>query len=101
MSEDRAKRNFPRPEDLVYMNDTAWVPVEVTLVEEGFLKAWQIGAKEIRDAGEQTGFFPVREAWQTFPAAEYTSAYSSVLLIGNNLTIGVFFTYPNRDIRTC
>ena len=94
MSEDRAKRNFPRPEDLYYMNDTAWVPVEVTLVEQGFLKAWQIGAREIREAGDQTGFYPVREAWQTFPAAEYAS--TELVYLPNPLDVSSKF---NSELR--
>jgi tetratricopeptide (TPR) repeat protein len=70
----KAKRNFPHAQDLFYINEESWLPVEITLVEDGFLASWQTGAKQIRESKGEFGFFPVREAWATFPAAEYETS---------------------------
>ncbi len=74
MDERVAKKNFPNSQNLLFINNEPWVPVEITLVKEGFLASWQTGAKQIRENNGEYGFFPVREAWQTFPAAEYESS---------------------------
>lgn len=65
---DEALRQFSQPDDLILRDGKAWVPVEVTARTDGFLSAWQTGAKEWREnlpAG-QSGFLPVHEAWKDF-----------------------------------
>lgn len=68
MSPDEARKTFSRSDELIFREDKAWVPLEITELEEGFLIAWQTGAKEWREnsARDQAGFFPVREAWQYY-----------------------------------
>jgi hypothetical protein len=49
----------------------AWLPVEVTRVQDGFVRAYQTGAQEWLSAAA-TGvgaFYPIREAWAQFPPA--------------------------------
>ncbi len=74
LDEQHARRWFPTPDDLIYVNDQAWVPVEVTLVDDGFMLSWKTGARQIRDNKGVYGFYPVREAWKTYPAAEFESS---------------------------
>lgn len=63
-----------------------WVPVEVTLVPEGFLKAWRIGAKQWRENSSQgkEGFFPIHSAWK---------AFNPVAMPGNALAL----VYPSTE----
>lgn len=60
----------------------AWIPVEVTLRHEGFLKAWEQGAKEWNEANPvgKAGFYPIEEAWKV---------YSPVGLPGGDANIAV------------
>ncbi|QEN08692.1 hypothetical protein EXM22_12090 [Oceanispirochaeta crateris] len=74
MKEHEARRRFPGANDLLFINDNVWLPVEVTLVDSGFLLSWQTGARQIRENKGQYEFYPVREAWQTYPAAEFESS---------------------------
>jgi tetratricopeptide (TPR) repeat protein len=62
------------------------VPVEVTEFEEGFLRAWQTGAKQWREASarDQCRLIPVREAW---------AIYEPVGLPGESRTVNV----PQED----
>ena len=46
MSEAEARAAFFDPSLLIFRGGEAWVPVEITMVKEGFVKAWRIGAKE-------------------------------------------------------
>lgn len=75
MSEDEAQRTFAKPEDLIYRDGAAWLPIETTVTGESFLRAWDSGAKQYREnaANDAVGFFPVREAWQTYTPTGFSS----------------------------
>jgi tetratricopeptide (TPR) repeat protein len=77
MKPDEAKKTFVKPDELIYKNERAWVPWEITALSGGFLKAWETGAKEWRasDAKGEAGFHPVQAAWKKYkPVASPTSA---------------------------
>ena len=59
-------RRLQRPGDVIVIGDRAWVPVEITLTREGFLKAWETGAEEWRQAGTEARLYPVHEAWAVY-----------------------------------
>jgi tetratricopeptide (TPR) repeat protein len=63
-----APRDFTNTADLVLHDAEVWVPVEVTERREGFLRAWQEGAREWREATSKktAGFYPVHEAWTIY-----------------------------------
>ncbi len=68
MTADEARTLFLYPDDFIYDNGTVWLPVEITVRNQGFLKAWQIGAKQWREntAKEQSAFFPMHASWETY-----------------------------------
>ena len=68
LSPEEAGKQFLDPGALIFRDDNTWLPLEITMVEDGFLKAWATGAKEWRGASKngQEGFFPVREAWKLY-----------------------------------
>ncbi len=82
MTPDRARKSFLRAEDLLFKDNKTWIPVEVTEINEGFLKAWQTGAREWREAvaREQEGFYPMHECWKL---------YEPVGLPGTGLSVAV------------
>jgi hypothetical protein len=82
---DEARGLFTRADNLIFRGDQCWVPVEVTQINSGFLKAWELGAKEWREGvvRNQAGFFPLHEAW---------GEYEPVQLPG-----GMGVTLPGRD----
>jgi tetratricopeptide (TPR) repeat protein len=74
MDEEEAEQTFRRSEDLIFMDRETWIPVEITLVREDFLSAWDNGAKEWREnVDEGADFIPVRTAWMTYPASGFAS----------------------------
>jgi hypothetical protein len=68
LSPEAAASTFSDSDDLIFHDDKTWVPVEITTIDEGFLKAWEDGAKLWREASarEKAGFFSVRDAWQVY-----------------------------------
>jgi tetratricopeptide (TPR) repeat protein len=82
MEAEQARKTFLNPNDLIFRGNEPWVPVEITLVRDGFLKAWQIGAKEWREAsGASTaGFYPIREAWKVYEPVGFSEIKEAIIL---------------------
>lgn len=79
---DEVRRRFTRPEELIVTDNRVWLPVEITLIQESFEKAWQTGAKQWREhsAKEQAALFPTKEAWSTYQAVGFTRESSGIEL---------------------
>jgi len=86
MKPDEARKRFLRADELIFREDKTWIPVEITEIGGGFLKAWQRGAKQWREnvARGQAGFYPMHEAW---------GIYEPVGLPGEVIHL----TLPDRD----
>jgi tetratricopeptide (TPR) repeat protein len=82
MKPDEAKRTFVKPDDLIFKNDKAWVPWEITALSGGFLKAWETGAREWRasDAKGEAGFHPVQAAWKKYKPVASPASQTTVKL---------------------
>jgi hypothetical protein len=80
MSAAEAQRSFQRPDDIICIGDTAWLPIEVTSLDGKFLEAWQEGAKEWREASDrgEAALYPLQEAW---------ALYEPVGLIGGTFRV--------------
>ncbi len=80
ISEEAARTQFLRPDDLVFMEDSVWVPVEITEIEGGFLKAWQTGAKEWRESAAKlkAGFYPTHLAWEQYRPVGFDIAQADI-----------------------
>ena len=70
LTPQEAKRTFSDPERLIFMNDKAWVPVEATVMNAGFQRAWDEGVRQWQEYNSdgRAGFHPVRQAWQEYQA---------------------------------
>lgn len=81
MSEGEARKTFTGAGDFIYKDNDTWVPVEVTLVQEGFLKAYRTAVNQWREANSKNvaGFFPIHEAWETFRPVGFTGNTLSLL----------------------
>ena len=77
--EDRLERIFSSTDGLIIRGDEVWLPVEVTMIKDGFTKAWKTGAREWRenDAEGKAAFFPIHEAWQIYNPVGILEADSS------------------------
>jgi len=84
MAPEEAAKLFHRDEDLIFRGDDSWMPVEVTLVGDGFLTAWETGAAEWREAAAagQARLLCVEEAWKEYEPAGLLGEGRSVELPG-------------------
>jgi tetratricopeptide (TPR) repeat protein len=78
---DQATHIFLNPGDLIMKDGTTWLPIETTMRKDGFVKAWQEGAREWREGQSKktAALYSVHEAWQ---------AYQPVVLSGSTVTAG-------------
>jgi tetratricopeptide (TPR) repeat protein len=68
MGPQNARRVFVNPDELIFRDGKTWVPVEVTVLQTGFMNSWQTGAKEWREAvsGNKEGFISTHAAWKLY-----------------------------------
>jgi hypothetical protein len=71
MDPKQATATFGSTSDLIVKDGKTWVPVEITMVRDGFVKAWQFGAQEWRNASgaNNAALYPLRAAWSTYTPA--------------------------------
>jgi hypothetical protein len=71
MGAEDAKGIFKDSGSFIVREGEAWLPVEVTRVQDGFVKAYQTGVQEWISASASGGaaFYPIREAWAQYPPA--------------------------------
>jgi hypothetical protein len=80
MTPEDARRQFTRPESLIFQGGKSWLPIEVTERKGDFLAAWDAGAREWRESSQagQAGLFPVHEAWAAYEAVGFSSTVTQI-----------------------
>lgn len=68
ISPEEALRTFDGGDSLIIQEKKVWIPLEATALQESFLEAWDLGARQWRDyeAEGRVGFFPIRSAWEHY-----------------------------------
>lgn len=104
MKPNMARKTFIRPDDLIFIEDNSWLPLEITQIGDGFLKAWQIGAKEWREysSKEQAGFIPVHDAWEVYAPVGFDFPSQIISLPSEEKIVDAYTkevkTFINREI---
>lgn len=69
LSESEAQQFFADTDEILFADEAAWIPVRVSLLREGFLRAWSEGARKVRESGGGAEeFFSLAEAWRAYPS---------------------------------
>ncbi len=105
MSEGEAMRTFSRPGDLIITGDgDVWIPVETTILGDGFLAAWAEGGSQWRKHHPEGAaqLIPTAEAWRTYePVAFGVSDYEVDIPLRDDVEAGFgseFDRFVNREI---
>jgi hypothetical protein len=99
-----AKKFFSKPDDLIYMDNKMWVPVELTLLNEGFLKAWQSGASQWREhtSKMQASFYAMHDSWEIYKPVGFSEDAEPIVLPDSIRVLNVFNEelelFVNREI---
>ncbi len=100
-AEDEAPNNFSDQNELIFLENKAWIPVEITMFQESFDEAWATGAKEWREnkGKEQAVLYPVREAWKLYQAVGFREGEDSLRLPDKQGVTSQFVKTINRFVR--
>lgn len=65
---ERVGELFSSSEALIVRDGRVWIPIETTILAEGFTRAWQVGALQWRGAleADNGGFFTTAAAWSEY-----------------------------------
>ncbi|MBR1614485.1 MAG: hypothetical protein IJ673_03295 [Treponema sp.] len=68
LSYEETKFIFSENDYFINHEGEAWIPVEITLTDEGFSKAWRTGAREWKTAAAQgnAAIFPMHDSWKIY-----------------------------------
>jgi tetratricopeptide (TPR) repeat protein len=101
MSDTEAKATLSQAQDLIVRNGSAWLPVETTMVGDGFLAAWKTGAQEWRDASakNKADFYPLQEAWKIYEASAFTGAQGDLSYPSADSEVKAFSSEMKRFIE--
>ena len=78
---DEARKTFLYPDDLIFREGRSWLPVEITMRNDGFVKAWTAGAKEWREnvSKGKAGFFPMHKSWEVYEPVGFSGIPTLVM----------------------
>ncbi len=68
LSAEKARKVFPRSDNLIFIDDNVWIPVEITAPQDSFVEAWRKGAGQWIENSElsQAELYPTSEAWKEY-----------------------------------
>lgn len=91
-------RVFSSEADFIIRDGKAWVPLEVTLRREGFLRAWQEGARQWREAGAKDAavLIPLHDAWREFEPVGLPGGSGELVLPAADQVLAAFFDEAGR-----
>jgi hypothetical protein len=101
MSLEQARQIFDKPEQLLFFGGGSWVPLEVTAIDQGFLKAWALGAREWAEnhAAHKSAFYPLSECWAKYEPVGFSGAVVPIELPPDDRIINAFTDEVNRLIE--
>lgn len=107
MSPTEARSTFANPSDLLFRDDgSVWVPVETTVLQDGFMEAWETGARQWREHAPNgdAGFFRTHQAWKTYQPVAFSVSDTELAPPQRNEVSSLFQqeleSFVNRQIRS-
>lgn len=88
----QAEEQFGSLENFIVHGSEVWVPLEITLTDEGFNKAWRVGLREWRVA-ERDGtaaMYKMRDNWQIYKPVNVPDAAASFTLPDPEIVAKIF-----------
>jgi len=100
ISPEEAKKEFLEIDDLIFFEDSVWLPVEVTERKGGFVKAWELGAATWRQySGEEKAhLYPIRDAWTLYEPVGLPGGSGDVMLPRDETVVSSYLEEVMRFI---
>ena len=100
MTMEEAGKIFSDTTNLIFENDKTWLPVEITMIQDGFTKAWDEGAKEWREFFRtgKANLFPVHEAWKTYEPVGSPKTASNIRIPADDVILSSYISELDKVI---
>ena len=87
MTMKEAAQSLMNSNNLINHDGEAWVPLEITLTDEGFSRAWRVGAREWNQAYKDgtAAFYAMEDSWKIYEPVSVPGASAN-------------FTMPEKEI---
>jgi tetratricopeptide (TPR) repeat protein len=99
MAPENAKRFFYSTDSLVFTKDDTWVPVEITSIGPGFMKAWDIGSREWADAKKEARLYPMHDSWETYEPVELPGKEPDIVMPQQKDVLKSFLAETEKFIK--
>ena len=98
MTVEQAKATLQKLDDMIVLEDEVWVPLEITLTDEGFYKAHRVGAREWRvaDASGKAALYKMQDSWQIYSPISAPGATVSLNLPDSDTVCSLFTSSVNE-----
>jgi len=92
LSEEEAKNQFSDMTQLICRDDKVWMPLEITISNEGFSKAWRVGAREwnVAEENDAAAIFPMADSWLVYKPVSIPSAEANFDMPDRKLVAKLF-----------
>lgn len=88
-------------ESVIRHEDEVWIPIEVTVLEGGFLNGWDLGGKQWMANPQNRAIIPTRVAWQTYaPVALPGTGVSANIEDKDELSVTVDAEFQSLRLMT-
>jgi len=100
IAEKEATSLFANTGDLLFIDDTTWLPLEVTAINDSFIKAWQIGAKEWYDNHEKglAKLIRIHDAWNQYEPVGIPGEDTRIVLPDQHMILTAYDAILRRFI---
>lgn len=102
-----AERTFGSLDNMIVEDDAVWVPVEITALREGFISAWEIGARQWRESArtDEAQIHLTHRAWGVYPPVASPGDGTSLSTLPDRNRVLTSYTrrletFINRSIYT-
>lgn len=95
---EEAEQQFASLDELIIDGDEVWIPLEITLTDEGFNKAWRVGAREWNQANANgtAAIYKMKDSWRIYNPVSVPGAQAQFSLPDEQL-VGKLFSHSVDD----
>ncbi|MBI9100400.1 MAG: tetratricopeptide repeat protein [Spirochaetaceae bacterium] len=101
VSPEKAKSLFNDSDMIIIKDKEAWFPVEITLIQNGFLRAWQSGAKQWNENNEMglAMLYPIQNAWQLYEPVGFSADEALISIPDDRVILASYHEEISRLIN--
>jgi hypothetical protein len=95
-----AETTVPDIAGLIFSGGKYWLPLEITVPDEGFAEAWRMGIREWDEAEGERALYPMEDSWLLYRPVSVAGAGNNLPVMPEELVIQERFKTSIKNIRS-